>query len=148
MFKSSKNPNFNHIETLVSSRVHIKGDLKGEGSARIDGQVEGDIDLKGDLVVGEKGLVKGGIRVDNILVAGVVEGHITARGRAEVVSSGEVVGDIDAGTLVIEEGGIFTGTSRMPREKGKNREGMHKVAQESSSYGKKSQGGARDVPRS
>lgn len=123
MLKRKKGHEFGNIDTIISSRITIEGNLRGEGSIRTDGLIEGDVDLKGDLVIGEKGAIKGNIRVDNVLIAGKVEGYVNARGRAEILASGEVQGDITSQALVIEEGGCFTGTSRMLRETHKEKTG-------------------------
>lgn len=141
LFKARKGRNFENIETLIAARVHIEGKLKAEGSVRLDGSIEGEVDIKGDVVVGEKGLIKGNIRVENILIGGSIEGNISASGRAEILPSGEVRGDVMADTLVIEEGGLFTGNSRMSRQKEGKRENRHKVTPPGDHSGKRNQGG-------
>ncbi len=120
--RRKRKPEFAEIDTLISESLTIEGNLRGEGTIRADGTVKGDVDLKGDVIIGEKGRVEGNIQADNVLVAGKVEGCITARGRAEILSSGEVHGDITSQVLVVEEGGAFTGTSKMlrTRQEGSN----------------------------
>lgn len=101
------------IESLISQGVEIKGQVLAQGSIRIDGKIEGQLDIKGDLFVGEKGQVKGGIKVDNIIMGGKIEGDVQARGRFELTATGIMNGDIICATLSIEEGGILDGTSKM-----------------------------------
>lgn len=140
LFRLRKGANFDNIETLVSPRARVQGHLRAEGAVRVDGSIEGEVEVKGDLVIGEKGIIQGNIKVENILIGGSVEGNITARGRAEILSSGEVRGDIIAATLVVEEGGLFIGNSRMHREKDAKRETRNKASAEGTQYSKKAQG--------
>lgn len=112
-----KERKFENIESLISPGVEIKGDIKSEGSIRIDGNVEGNLNIKGDLILGEKGKIKGEVRAENILVAGKLEGKATAGSRFEIASTGAIVGDISASTLIIDEGGLLDGNTRMARGK-------------------------------
>ena len=107
-----KDRSFQNIESLISSGVEIKGDINSQGSIRIDGQVEGNLNIKGDLILGEKGKIKGEVKADNIIIAGKLEGKATAGNRFEAVT-----GDINATTLIIDEGGLLDGNSRMTRAK-------------------------------
>jgi len=112
-----KDRSFQNIESLISSGVEIKGDINSQGSIRIDGQVEGNLNIKGDLILGEKGKIKGEVKAENIIIAGKLEGKATAGNRFEIAATGAVTGDINATTLIIDEGGLLDGNSRMTRAK-------------------------------
>ncbi|MDD2510581.1 MAG: polymer-forming cytoskeletal protein [Syntrophomonas sp.] len=116
MWKKDKQRN---IESLISHGVLVKGEIRSSGSIRIDGNVEGRVDVKGDLIVGEKGKIKGEILADNLILAGKIEGNIEARGRLEITATGSITGDASCSLISIEEGGFIDGTSKMirPREK-------------------------------
>ncbi len=107
------------IESLISHGVQVKGEIRSSGSIRIDGNVEGKVDVKGDLIVGEKGRIKGEILVDNLVLAGRIEGNIEAKGRLEITATGSIMGDASCSLISIEEGGFIDGTSKMirPQEK-------------------------------
>jgi len=47
--------------TLLAKGVELKGEIRVEGTVRIDGSLEGDIQTKGQVIVGEDGLVQGTI---------------------------------------------------------------------------------------
>lgn len=115
-----KDRSFQNIESLISSGVEIKGDINSQGSIRIDGQVEGNINIKGDLILGEKGKIKGEVKAENIIIAGKLEGRATAGTRFEIAATGSITGDINATTLIIDEGGTLDGNSRMTRTKEHN----------------------------
>lgn len=104
-----------YIETTLGSTASLKGVLKAEGTIRIDGVFEGEIETASNVIIGRTGKVLADIKARNVLVAGRVKGNIEALERLEIVTSGGVIGDIQAGTLYLEEGAIFQGQSRMPQ---------------------------------
>lgn len=112
-----KQRSFQNIESIISPGVEIKGNITSQGSIRIDGYVEGNLNIKGDLILGENGKLKGEVKAENIIVAGKVEGTASAGTRLEIAASGAITGDINATTLIIDEGGLLDGNSRMTRAK-------------------------------
>jgi len=116
LWKKKDKP-YQNIETLISSAVEIRGEINSQGSIKIDGTVEGNVIIKGDLVVGEKGKIKGEVKVENVILAGTIEGNVSARGRVEITATGTMVGDIVCKIITVEEGGVLNGTSKMPKGK-------------------------------
>ena len=91
----------------------ISGKLSFETPARIDGQVDGEINAKDSLTIGESAVVAAQIKADSVIVAGKVSGDITAVHRIEIRPSAKVLGNITAPTLVINEGALFEGHCAM-----------------------------------
>lgn len=112
MFKK-KNKSFSQIESLIANGVTIKGNIISQGSMRVDGFVEGKMDVKGDLVIGENGHVKGEMVSENAMLAGKVEGTLIVRQRCQIGETGLMMGDITCSVLSIEEGGTLHGASKM-----------------------------------
>lgn len=98
-------------KNILSSDVEIHGNLKFSNDLIIDGKIEGEVTSDGALTVGENAKMKGEIKTKSVTVFGKVEGNITVSGRCELKSNAELLGDIKAGTLSIEEGATFMGTS-------------------------------------
>jgi cytoskeletal protein CcmA (bactofilin family) len=94
----------------------ISGKLSFETPARIDGQVEGEINAKDSLTIGESAVVAAQIKADSVVVAGKVSGDIVATHRIEIRPSAKVLGNITAPTLVINEGALFEGHCAMQQE--------------------------------
>ncbi len=94
----------------------INGKLNFESPARIDGQVEGEINAKDSLMIGESAVVAAQIKADSVIVAGKVSGDIVAAHRIEIRPSAKVLGNITAPTLVINEGALFEGHCAMQAE--------------------------------
>jgi len=101
------------VSTILGPGVHWQGDLKGEGGVRIEGTVDGDVDLRGLLVVGESGRLNSDhIRVNTVVVAGAVRGDITAE-KVEIRSTGRVWGNVTTAAFATEEGAFLRGQIQM-----------------------------------
>jgi cytoskeletal protein CcmA (bactofilin family) len=114
MFKGKKkqmNPNI--TDTLVGEGSQFEGRIKSEASLRIEGMVTGDMECTGDVTVGEHGVVKSNIIARNIIIAGTVHGNIMTKGFLKITVTGKLYGNTTAASLMIDEGGIFQGTSKM-----------------------------------
>jgi len=114
---------YSNIETLISEGVEIKGEINSRGSIKIDGNVEGKLRIQGDLVIGESAQIKGDLLVENLILAGNLQGNANAKGRLEITSTGAMTGDAICKVLTIEEGGILEGRSQMSQQKEKTDKG-------------------------
>ena len=92
--------------------------LSAEGAFRIDGTVEGSVESRAAVVVGESGVVRGIVRGTDVVVAGTVVGDVICSGHLEILAKGRIEGDISAKSMRIETGGVFRGTSSMGGEAG------------------------------
>lgn len=102
------------ISTFLGVDSRIEGTIEFQGTIRLDGRVKGKISSNGGtLIVGEKAVIHADIRVDSIIVMGDVSGTIDAKERVEVHPPGRVSGDIEAGVISIEPGGVFNGNCSM-----------------------------------
>ena len=108
---SRQNTSMNTTKNILSSDVEIKGSLKFSNDLVIDGTIEGEITSDGALTVGENAIVKGEIKVKSVTVFGKVEGNISVGERCELKANSELMGDVKARTLAIEEGATFLGKS-------------------------------------
>lgn len=101
------------IENIIGPTSSFHGDLVCEGGVRIDGVLVGSVKSKGNVIIGETAKVEANLEGENVSVAGVVKGNITALGRLEILARGQVLGDVSVESLIIDEGGVFTGKVRM-----------------------------------
>jgi cytoskeletal protein CcmA (bactofilin family) len=100
-------------ETVIGPGTSFVGTLKSDGNIRIDGSVEGDVEILGNLIVGESGRVIATIKAQNVHISGAVKGEVTAVEQLEISPTGKVWGDITTAALHIEPGGLFRGQSAM-----------------------------------
>ncbi len=103
------------IESTIGANTHIKGDIQGDGGLRVDGIVEGTIEITGNLVITESAKVRAEIKANNVSIAGAVQGNISAN-RVEILDTGRVWGDLTIKSLLINEGAYLRGQTFMPQD--------------------------------
>jgi cytoskeletal protein CcmA (bactofilin family) len=107
-------PNKNNL----SKDVEIKGSIKFANEFVFDGNIEGEISsVDGVLTVGENADVRGEVKSKTVIVKGKVHGNITVQERCELHSRSQLIGDLKAARLVIEEGATFVGKSEVTPNK-------------------------------
>lgn len=122
MFKRGPNPpdsssatvqGVERITSVLGPGVIWHGAITGSGGVRIEGAFEGEIALRGLLVVGETGRVTcDNVRANSVIVAGAVRGNITTQ-KLEIRASGRVWGDVITTAFVTDEGAFLRGQIRM-----------------------------------
>lgn len=98
---------------IITAGTKIKGDITATGDFRLDGSLEGNIQLNGKLVVGDTGVVKGNIMCQNANIIGMVDGNISVKELLALHATARITGDILINKLSIEPGAVFTGRCRM-----------------------------------
>ncbi len=99
----------NNITNLTTD-VEIKGTIKFEKVMNIEGKFEGELIAdQGELIVGKTGTVKADVKVKNAIIEGRLDGNIKAAEKVELKQNAQLLGDLQAKTLVIEEGVVFVG---------------------------------------
>ncbi len=102
--------NQNQIVTFLGKNTVFDGVLKFEGAIRIDGLFKGRIEApKGTLVIGEAACLESNIHVASVIISGEVRGDITADRKIDINVPGRVFGNIQAPTVVVQEGVVFAG---------------------------------------
>lgn len=101
------------VTSVLGPGIVWKGNLSGSGGVRIEGAFEGEIALRGLLVIGATGRVTcPHLRANVVIVAGAVRGDITAE-KVEIRSTGRVWGDVVTAAFATEEGAFLRGQIRM-----------------------------------
>lgn len=100
---------------VLNSDVSIVGTLRFTDDLLVDGSVEGEIESEGVLTVGSNASIQSGaknkvaIRTKSAIIQGRVVGDIVVTDRVELTGTAELVGDITAARIAIQEGAIFVG---------------------------------------
>ena len=97
---------------LLARGTEFRGLVVIHGSARIDGCVRGEIVGAERLEIGETGAVQARVEVDEVVVAGSLEGEVRARRRVELLATALVHGTIETPRLALLEGALFEGHCR------------------------------------
>jgi cytoskeletal protein CcmA (bactofilin family) len=104
------------VTSVLGAGISWKGSLTGSGGVRIEGAFEGEIALRGLLVVGETGRVTcEQLKANVVIVAGAVRGNITAE-KVEIRATGRVWGDVVTAAFATEEGAFLRGQIRMEEQ--------------------------------
>ena len=98
---------------IITDGTHIKGDITASGDFRLDGILEGNIQLNGKLVIGDSGIVNGNVLCQNANIIGTVNGNLSVKELLSLHASARVRGDILINKLSIEPGAVFSGKCRM-----------------------------------
>jgi cytoskeletal protein CcmA (bactofilin family) len=119
-------PNASHDHRLERSTVNIgksvviKGELNGSEDLTIEGQVEGKIELRQNvLTIGPNGKIKAQLFAKSVIILGEVIGNVTATEKVDIRDNGSVDGDIASPRVAIAEGAHFRGSIDMQRGGGK-----------------------------
>lgn len=104
------------VTSVLGPGINWQGNLRGSGGVRIEGTFEGEIAIRGLVVVGETGKVTcPNLRANTVVVAGAVRGNITAE-KLEVRSTGRVWGDVTMVKFATDEGAFLRGAMRMEEQ--------------------------------
>jgi len=98
------------IHSLLGKEVTFKGEIHtGARSFRVEGIVEGTIHSTGEVSIAPGGLVRGSIFAKHLVVTGRAEGTMKITECLEIHGTGYVEGDVEVGSLVVDEGGTLQG---------------------------------------
>jgi cytoskeletal protein CcmA (bactofilin family) len=100
----------------IGKSVIIKGELSGSEDLTVEGQVEGKIELRQNvLTIGPHGKIRAQVFAKAVVVLGEVVGNITATEKVDIREHGSVEGDLVAPRVAIAEGAHFRGSIDMQR---------------------------------
>ncbi|WP_168123636.1 polymer-forming cytoskeletal protein [Paenibacillus sp. HB172176] len=111
MFKENKR--LAAADTLIGQGTIAEGKMVSEANLRIEGEYRGDIECKGDVIIGECGVARSNIIAHDITLAGRLFGDIETKGRLIITSSGQITGNVKAHSLIIQDGGLINGSCHM-----------------------------------
>jgi cytoskeletal protein CcmA (bactofilin family) len=98
------------VSASIGKSVQVRGEVRGSEDLLVEGFVEGTITLTGSrLTIGAQAKVQADVSARDVIVLGELNGNVTAIGRVELRSGANLVGDIQASRLSIEENAGFSG---------------------------------------
>jgi cytoskeletal protein CcmA (bactofilin family) len=106
-FKASA-PKAKPPASMLSSDLHVTGNMKTTGDINVEGTVEGDIRAH-LLTIGETATIKGEVIADDVVINGRIVGRVRGL-KVRLTSTARVEGDIIHKTIAIESGAHFEGS--------------------------------------
>ena len=122
MFKKEEEVSIKNAETIIGPSIKVKGNFHGEGDIIVEGILEGEIKTSKNLLIGAKAKINANIEAKQAKISGEVHGNLLISSYLELTSTAKIHGDIQAGSLSIENGAIFNGSCNMDQEKKVNTE--------------------------
>lgn len=107
----------NQLCAIIEEGCRFEGNLSFNGVVRIAGNVTGSIFSNDTLVVSEAAIINADINANIILISGTVKGNIKATSRVEIRKPARFEGTITSPSLIVEEGVIFHGITKMKDKK-------------------------------
>jgi cytoskeletal protein CcmA (bactofilin family) len=109
-------PQIERDKVNIGKSVVIKGELSGSEDLTIEGNVEGRIELRDNiLTIGPNGKIRAEVFAKSVVVLGEVTGNVTASEKVDIRDNGSVDGDIVSPRVAIAEGAHFRGSVDMQR---------------------------------
>ncbi|HUZ17743.1 MAG TPA: polymer-forming cytoskeletal protein [Spirochaetia bacterium] len=104
------------IVTTLGKETVFTGTMRFSKSLKIDGRFDGEIISTGFLYIEEGAEIRANIKVKSLVIGGVVHGNIEATEKLEMLSSGQVYGNVRTAKLKIADGVIFEGKCEMIKD--------------------------------
>ena len=105
----SSSPGSGGLTAFIDQGSEFEGKLSFRDTVRIDGRFHGEITSENTLIIGESGDIEAEIRSNTVVVSGSVNGNIIAKAKVVLHKTARIAGDIQAPSLVVEEGAVITG---------------------------------------
>lgn len=113
MAKNNDKKTGERITTTLGKGTVFNGTMRFSQSLKIDGRFEGKIESEGFLYIEEGAYIQADIKVGSIVVGGTVRGDIYAKEKLEMLSTGQVFGNVQTAKLKIADGVVFEGKCQM-----------------------------------
>ena len=109
VFRRESRPAPDQVEVIIGQRATFNGQLRCDGSIRLDGTVEGGlIETPGNVLISETARVMADIKARTVSVAGAYKGTLTAD-RVELLEGGRMWGTIQVRSFLLDDGAHFHG---------------------------------------
>lgn len=126
------------INSIIGEGTLIEGDYTAKGAVRMDGCIQGNVQVSGVLILGASGKICGNVSVSSAVIGGELIGNLEAENKVELTGSAKVIGDIKTNGIVIDENAIFQGRCDMNQEIPEGTAGFGKTSSKAIREGRKS----------
>lgn len=82
------------INTFIGPGSAISGDIRGNGFVRIDGDIDGNFDTNGSVIIGEKARIRGNVTANIAIIGGTILGNVHAQESVQLLATSVVIGDV------------------------------------------------------
>jgi cytoskeletal protein CcmA (bactofilin family) len=93
----------------IGAGTRVRGRVTGDGDVTIEGRVEGEVNLRGELVIAEGGAVVSDVEAESLRVEGSLEGDANIRGDVVILAGAKVRGDLRGASITLDLGADLDG---------------------------------------
>ncbi len=97
------------INSILGLGSSIKGDVSVKGFAKVDGDIDGNLTVTGNLIIGKDARINGNVSAKSVTVGGFVKGNIVAPEFIHLLSSSIVLGNVQTKRIQADEDVILNG---------------------------------------
>jgi cytoskeletal protein CcmA (bactofilin family) len=116
MARTSTRTDGRDATAVIGRSTRVRGRVSGDGDLLVEGSIEGDIDVRGDLTISEGGRATSTVKAEAVTLRGELEGDVRASGVVRIEGSARVRGDMQGESVSLEEGAEFIGRLDMAFE--------------------------------
>ena len=97
------------INTIIGKGSSITGNLRINGFVRLDGDIDGNLETDGNVIIGENARIQGNLKAKSVIIGGIILGNVHAAENVKLLSNAVVIGDILSHKVQIEDKSTFHG---------------------------------------
>lgn len=97
------------LNTILGPGSAISGDIKVNGFVRIDGDINGNLETDGNVIIGEKSRIRGNVTSKSIIIGGIIIGNVHSEESVKLLPESVVIGDIISHKVQIADTAVFHG---------------------------------------
>src|SRR5918911_1373608 len=87
------------VVAYVGKGVTFKGEIKYDGTVKVDGTMEGEIETTGTLLVGADAVIRAQVKAGSVICRGGITGDIVAATKVNLLASASVNGSVQTPLL-------------------------------------------------
>lgn len=106
---ATTNPNSTSAVSVLTAGTIVEGNFESEVDLRLEGTINGEVVVKGKVVLGASGLIEGTLHAAEAVVHGRIVGNLFINTRLHLAATAVIEGDITATQFKVEEGAVYRG---------------------------------------
>jgi cytoskeletal protein CcmA (bactofilin family) len=105
--------NVGDVHTFLGKGAEFTGKLSFDGSVRIDGKFNGEIQTQGTLIIGEGARTEAEVNAGTVIIQGALSGGVKASQAVELTRTANARIRVETPALSMEKGCFFEGSCKM-----------------------------------
>ncbi|MFM2392107.1 MAG: hypothetical protein RLZZ546_84 [Bacteroidota bacterium] len=92
---------------MITSGTRIEGNITANSDMRIDGELYGNLNCQGKIIIGSEGKIIGDIDCQNAVIEGVFHGKLKCSDLLSIRETAQINGEISTDKLMVQAGAVF-----------------------------------------